>query len=34
MTHKLDDMIELPKSQPKETYKEDLESEMVMVKVP
>ncbi|GJZ10106.1 hypothetical protein Tco_0544865 [Tanacetum coccineum] len=34
MTHKLDDMIELPKSQPKKTYKEDLECEMVMVKVP
>ncbi|GJY78627.1 hypothetical protein Tco_0484428 [Tanacetum coccineum] len=34
MTHKLDNMIELPKSQPKETYKEDLKCEMVMVKVP
>ncbi|GKE36242.1 hypothetical protein Tco_1459647 [Tanacetum coccineum] len=34
MTHKLDDMIELPKSQPKETYNEDLECEMVMVKIP
>ncbi|GKB40724.1 hypothetical protein Tco_0885666 [Tanacetum coccineum] len=34
MTHKLDNTIELPKSQPKETYKEDLECEMVMVKVP
>ncbi|GJR12276.1 putative nucleotidyltransferase, ribonuclease H [Tanacetum coccineum] len=34
MTYKLDDMIELPKSQTKETYKEDLECEMVMVKVP
>ncbi|GJQ90051.1 hypothetical protein Tco_0001190 [Tanacetum coccineum] len=34
MTHKLDDMIELPKSQPKRTYKEDLECEMVMVKMP
>ncbi|GJZ90389.1 hypothetical protein Tco_0662316 [Tanacetum coccineum] len=33
MTHKLDDMIELPKSQPMKTYKEDLECEMVMVKV-
>nr|GEX01072.1 hypothetical protein [Tanacetum cinerariifolium] len=33
MTHKLDDMIELPKSQPKETYKEDLECDMVMVMV-
>ncbi|GJR24576.1 hypothetical protein Tco_0973103 [Tanacetum coccineum] len=27
-------MIELPKSQPKKTYKEDLESEIVMVKIP
>ncbi|GKE01951.1 hypothetical protein Tco_1389934 [Tanacetum coccineum] len=34
MAYKLDDMIELPKSQTKETYKEDLECEMVMVKVP
>ncbi|GJV62051.1 hypothetical protein Tco_1468151 [Tanacetum coccineum] len=34
MTRKLDDMIELPKSQPKRTYKEDLECEMVMVKIP
>ncbi|GKE28658.1 hypothetical protein Tco_1444042 [Tanacetum coccineum] len=34
MTYELDDMIELPKSQPKKTYKEDLECEMVMVKVP
>ncbi|GKD03213.1 hypothetical protein Tco_1178187 [Tanacetum coccineum] len=34
MTHKLDDMTELHKSQPKETYKEDLECEMVMVKIP
>ncbi|GJU70516.1 hypothetical protein Tco_1256775 [Tanacetum coccineum] len=34
MTHKLDDMIELPMSQPKKTYKEDLECKMVMVKVP
>ncbi|GJT17265.1 hypothetical protein Tco_0875971 [Tanacetum coccineum] len=34
MTHKLDDMIKLPKSQPKKTYKEDLECEMVMVKIP
>nr|GEW50003.1 ribonuclease H-like domain-containing protein [Tanacetum cinerariifolium] len=32
--HVLDDMIELPKSQPKKTYKEDLECDMVMVKVP
>ncbi|GJX01819.1 hypothetical protein Tco_0185732 [Tanacetum coccineum] len=31
MTHKLDDMIELPKSQPKRTYSE---CKMVMVKVP
>ncbi|GJU09056.1 hypothetical protein Tco_1125486 [Tanacetum coccineum] len=34
MTHKLDDMIELPKSQHKKRYKEDLECEMVMVKIP
>nr|GEV66324.1 putative Gag-Pol polyprotein [Tanacetum cinerariifolium] len=34
MTHKLDDMIELPKSQPKKTYKKDLECRIVMVKVP
>ncbi|GJW11444.1 hypothetical protein Tco_1577271 [Tanacetum coccineum] len=34
MTYKLDDMIELPKLQPNETYKEDLEYVMVMVKVP
>ncbi|GJZ47267.1 hypothetical protein Tco_0601099, partial [Tanacetum coccineum] len=33
MTRKLDDMIELPKLQPKRTYKEDLECEMVMVKM-
>ncbi|GJX66231.1 hypothetical protein Tco_0300574 [Tanacetum coccineum] len=33
MTRKLDDMIELPKSQPKRTYKEDLECEIVMVKM-
>ncbi|GKB34747.1 hypothetical protein Tco_0879689 [Tanacetum coccineum] len=33
MTHKLDDMIELPKSQPKKKYKEELECEIVMVKV-
>ncbi|GJV41063.1 hypothetical protein Tco_1419503 [Tanacetum coccineum] len=32
-THKLDDMIELPKSQPKKTYEDDLESEIVMVKM-
>ncbi|GJV41407.1 hypothetical protein Tco_1419847 [Tanacetum coccineum] len=34
MTRKLDDMIELPKSQPKRTYNEDLEYEIVMVKIP
>nr|GEW97719.1 hypothetical protein [Tanacetum cinerariifolium] len=34
MTRKLDDMIELPKSQPKITYNEDLECEIVMVKMP
>ncbi|GJW35738.1 hypothetical protein Tco_0058658 [Tanacetum coccineum] len=34
MTHKLDDMIELPKSQPKRTYNEDSKCEIVMVKVP
>ncbi|GJX65934.1 hypothetical protein Tco_0300277 [Tanacetum coccineum] len=34
MTRKLYDMIELPKSQPKRTYNEDLECEIVMVKVP
>ncbi|GKC69798.1 hypothetical protein Tco_1115681, partial [Tanacetum coccineum] len=34
MTHKFDDMIGLPKSQPKKAYKEDLEYEMVMVKIP
>ncbi|GKA64210.1 hypothetical protein Tco_0763816 [Tanacetum coccineum] len=34
MTHKLDDMIELPKSQLKKTYEDDLECEMVMVKMP
>nr|GEU98993.1 retrovirus-related Pol polyprotein from transposon TNT 1-94 [Tanacetum cinerariifolium] len=34
MTHKLDDMIELPESQPNGTYKKDLECEMVMVKMP
>ncbi|GJT08026.1 hypothetical protein Tco_0842488 [Tanacetum coccineum] len=33
-THKIDDMTELPKSPPKKTYKEDLESEIVMVKIP
>ncbi|GJY59544.1 hypothetical protein Tco_0459436 [Tanacetum coccineum] len=33
-THTLDDMTEFPKSQPKKTYEEDLESEMVMVKMP
>ncbi|GKA43232.1 hypothetical protein Tco_0735956 [Tanacetum coccineum] len=34
ITRKLDDMIELPKSQLKRTYKEDLECEMVMVMIP
>ncbi|GJS59378.1 hypothetical protein Tco_0654162 [Tanacetum coccineum] len=34
MTHKLDDMIELLKSQPKRTYNKDLECEIVMVKMP
>ncbi|GKE56294.1 hypothetical protein Tco_1495479, partial [Tanacetum coccineum] len=34
MTHKLDDMIEFPKSQPKRTYNKDLECEIVMVKMP
>nr|GEW06134.1 hypothetical protein [Tanacetum cinerariifolium] len=34
MTRKLDDMIELPKSQPKRTYKDDLECKVVMVKMP
>nr|GEV11576.1 UBN2 domain-containing protein [Tanacetum cinerariifolium] len=34
MTHKLDNMIELPQSHPNETYKEDLECDMVMVKIP
>ncbi|GJU09879.1 hypothetical protein Tco_1132275 [Tanacetum coccineum] len=34
MTHKLDDMIELPKSQSKKTYKEELKCEIVMVKIP
>ncbi|GJT84827.1 hypothetical protein Tco_1066544 [Tanacetum coccineum] len=34
MTRKLDDMIELPKSQPKRAYNEDLECEIVMVKMP
>ncbi|GJY49769.1 hypothetical protein Tco_0439725 [Tanacetum coccineum] len=34
MTCKLDDMIELPKSQPKRTYNKDLECEIVMVKMP
>nr|GEW26547.1 hypothetical protein [Tanacetum cinerariifolium] len=34
MTHKLDDMIEFPKSQTKKTYKEDLECEIIMVKMP
>ncbi|GKA61494.1 hypothetical protein Tco_0760901 [Tanacetum coccineum] len=34
MTHKLDAMIELCKSQSKKTYKENLECEIVMVKMP
>ncbi|GKC26705.1 hypothetical protein Tco_1033999 [Tanacetum coccineum] len=34
MTRKLDDMIELPKSKPKRTYKKYLECEIVMVKMP
>ncbi|GJZ74935.1 hypothetical protein Tco_0639400 [Tanacetum coccineum] len=34
MTHKLDNIIELSKSQSKKTYKEDLEYEIVMVKMP
>ncbi|GJT21828.1 hypothetical protein Tco_0891765 [Tanacetum coccineum] len=34
MTRKLDDIIELPKSQPKRTYNKDLECEIVMVKMP
>ncbi|GJW84936.1 hypothetical protein Tco_0158081 [Tanacetum coccineum] len=34
MTHKLDDMIELPKLKSKKTYKEELECEIVMVKIP
>ncbi|GJV88373.1 hypothetical protein Tco_1532311 [Tanacetum coccineum] len=34
MTRKLYDMIELPKSQPKRIYNEDLKCEIVMVKVP
>ncbi|GJU12181.1 hypothetical protein Tco_1134577 [Tanacetum coccineum] len=32
--YKIDYMIELPKSPPKKTYEEDLESEIVMVKIP
>nr|GEX80576.1 hypothetical protein [Tanacetum cinerariifolium] len=34
MTRKLDDVIELPKSQPKRTYNKDLECKIVMVKMP
>ncbi|GJU97964.1 hypothetical protein Tco_1327235 [Tanacetum coccineum] len=34
MPHKLDDMIELPKSQPKRTYNEDFKCEIIMVKMP
>ncbi|GJR71314.1 hypothetical protein Tco_0083679 [Tanacetum coccineum] len=33
MTPKLDDMIELPKSRPKRTYKEELEFDIAMVKM-
>ncbi|GJR78515.1 hypothetical protein Tco_0149300 [Tanacetum coccineum] len=33
-THKIDDMIELLKSSPKKTYEENLENEIVMVKMP
>ncbi|GJX66718.1 hypothetical protein Tco_0301061 [Tanacetum coccineum] len=33
-THKIGDMTELPKSLPKKTYEGDLESEIVMVKIP
>ncbi|GKC31982.1 hypothetical protein Tco_1039276 [Tanacetum coccineum] len=33
MTRKLDDMIELPKSQPKRIYNEDLKCKIVMVKM-
>ncbi|GJX98603.1 putative reverse transcriptase domain-containing protein [Tanacetum coccineum] len=33
-SHKLDDMTELPKSQPKKTYDKNLKSEIVMVKIP
>ncbi|GJT79154.1 hypothetical protein Tco_1053496 [Tanacetum coccineum] len=34
MTCKLDDMIKLPKLHPKRTYKEDLECEIIRVKIP
>nr|GEW43039.1 hypothetical protein [Tanacetum cinerariifolium] len=34
MTRKLDDMIKLPKLQPKRTYIEDLDCDIVMVKMP
>nr|GEV65889.1 hypothetical protein [Tanacetum cinerariifolium] len=34
MTRKLDDIIELPMLQPNRTYNEDLECEIVMVKMP
>ncbi|GJX50489.1 retrovirus-related pol polyprotein from transposon TNT 1-94, partial [Tanacetum coccineum] len=34
MTHKFDDLIGLPKLQPKKTFKEESECEMVMVKMP
>nr|GEY49561.1 hypothetical protein [Tanacetum cinerariifolium] len=33
-TYKIGDMTKLPKSLPKNTYKRDLESEIVMVKIP
>ncbi|GJZ17459.1 hypothetical protein Tco_0553582 [Tanacetum coccineum] len=34
ITRKLDDMIKFPKSKPKRTYNEDLECDIVMVKMP
>ncbi|GKE48884.1 hypothetical protein Tco_1480142 [Tanacetum coccineum] len=34
ITRKLDDMLKLPKSQPKRTYNEDLKCEIVMVNMP
>ncbi|GKB80319.1 hypothetical protein Tco_0947214 [Tanacetum coccineum] len=33
-TYQIDDMTELSKSKPKKTYEEDLESDIVMVKIP